>query len=111
MKRAILFALPAALALGLWARSSGAGDPAAERKIQPPPRLQDPKVPFEKYKLDNGLEVILHQDNSVPLVAIDIWYHVGSGDETPGKSGFAHLFEHMLFQGSQNVGTDRHFEV
>jgi predicted Zn-dependent peptidase len=113
MKRAILFALPAALALGLWARTSGAGDPApaAERKMMPPARLQDPKVPFEKYKLDNGLEVILHQDNSVPLVAIDVWYHVGSGDETPGKSGFAHLFEHMLFQGSQNVGSDRHFEI
>jgi len=71
----------------------------------------DPKIPFERYTLDNGLEVILHQDNSVPLVAVDIWYHVGSGDEVPGKSGFAHLFEHMLFQGSQHVGEDMHFEI
>jgi len=72
---------------------------------------KDPKVEFEKYKLDNGLEVILHKDNRVPLVSVNVWYHVGSGDETPGKSGFAHLFEHMLFQGSKHVGEDRHFEI
>ena len=71
----------------------------------------DPVVKFERYKLDNGLEVILHQDNSVPLVAVNVWYHVGSGNEVVGKSGFAHLFEHMLFQGSEHVGEDRHFEV
>ena len=71
----------------------------------------DPKIPFEKYTLDNGLEVILVPDQSVPLVAVSVWYHVGSGYETPGKSGFAHLFEHMLFQGSKHVGNDRHFEV
>ena len=66
-------------------------------------RADDPTVKFERYKLDNGMEVILHQDNSVPLVAVNVWYHVGSGDETLGKSGFAHLFEHMLFQGSEHI--------
>jgi zinc protease len=71
----------------------------------------DPKVALEKYKLDNGLEVILHPDSSVPLAYVSVWYHVGSGDEVTGKSGFAHLFEHMMFQGSVNVGEDRHFEV
>lgn len=71
----------------------------------------DPVVKFEKYHLDNGLEVILHQDKSVPLVAVNVWYHVGSGDETVGKSGFAHLFEHMLFQGSKHVGQDKHFDT
>lgn len=71
----------------------------------------DPVVKFEKYKLENGLEVILHQDKSVPLVAVNVWYHVGSGDETVGKSGFAHLFEHMLFQGSKHVGEDKHFDT
>lgn len=71
----------------------------------------DPKVDFEKYTLPNGLEVILHQDNSVPLVAVDVWYHVGSGNEVPGRSGFAHLFEHMLFQGSVHVGEDKHFSI
>ena len=72
----------------------------------------DPRIPFEKYTLPNGLEVILISDPSVPLVAVDVWYHVyGSGFEVVGKSGFAHLFEHMLFQGSKNVGEDKHFEI
>ena len=70
-----------------------------------------PKLSFVKYSLDNGMEVILHQDKSVPLVAVNVWYHVGSGDETYGKSGFAHLFEHMLFQGSEHVGADKHFAI
>lgn len=70
-----------------------------------------PEIAFERYTLDNGIEVILHQDNKVPLVAVDVWYHVGSGNEVPGRSGFAHLFEHMLFQGSKHVGEDRHFEI
>ncbi len=69
------------------------------------------EIPFERYTLPNGLEVILHQDNDVPLVAVDVWYHVGSGDEVPGKTGFAHLFEHMMFQGSKHVGEDKHFDV
>jgi zinc protease len=76
-----------------------------------PAAADDPVVKFERYRLANGLEVILHQDKRVPLVAVDVWYHVGSGDEKPGKSGFAHLFEHMLFQGSKHVGDDRHFDV
>ena len=74
-------------------------------------RADDPVVKFERYRLANGLEVILHQDKRVPLVAVDVWYHVGSGDEVTGRSGFAHLFEHMLFQGSKHVGDDRHFDV
>jgi len=66
-------------------------------------------IPFEEYTLPNGLKVILHEDNSVPITAVNIWYHVGSAYERPGRTGFAHLFEHMLFQGSQNVGDDQHF--
>ena len=62
-----------------------------------------PRIPFEKYKLPNGLEVILHEDHSTPIVAVDTWYHVGSGDELPGRTGFAHLFEHIMFMGSQHV--------
>ena len=76
-----------------------------------PAAHHDPELKFEKFTLPNGLEVLLIPDSSVPLVCVDVWYHVGSGDEVPGKSGFAHLFEHMLFQGSKNVGSDKHFEI
>ena len=65
-----------------------------------------PELQFEKYTLDNGLEVILHEDHSIPMVAVNIWYHVGSKNERPGRTGFAHLFEHMMFQGSENHDTD-----
>ena len=64
-----------------------------------------PRIPFEKYTLPNGLEVILHQDHTTPMIAVDTWYHVGSGDEKPGHTGFAHLFEHLMFMGSQHVPT------
>lgn len=62
-----------------------------------------PRIQFEKYKLPNGLEVILHEDHSTPIVAVDTWYHVGSGDEQVGRTGFAHLFEHIMFMGSLHV--------
>ncbi len=62
-----------------------------------------PKIAFEKYTLSNGLEVILHEDHSTPIVAVNTWYHVGSGDEKPGRTGFAHLFEHIMFMGSEHV--------
>jgi zinc protease len=64
---------------------------------------QVPRIDFEKFTLPNGLQVILHEDRSVPVVAVNVWYHVGSGDELPGRTGFAHLFEHIMFMGSQNV--------
>jgi len=66
----------------------------------PTPRLQ---VPYRQFRLANGLNVILHQDRSVPAVAVDVWYHVGSANEKPGRTGFAHLFEHLMFEGSKNV--------
>jgi zinc protease len=66
-------------------------------------------LPFTRHALGNGLRVVLHPDPSLPLVAINLWYHVGSKNERPGRTGFAHLFEHMLFQGSANVGTNAHF--
>jgi len=68
-------------------------------------------IPYKKYELDNGLTVILHEDLSDPLVHVDITYHVGSGREEVGKSGFAHFFEHMMFQGSENVGDEQHFKI
>ncbi len=68
------------------------------------------KIDYQKYKLKNGLEVILHEDKSDPLVAVAILYHVGSNREEKGRTGFAHLFEHMLFQESQHVGQDQFFK-
>lgn len=67
-------------------------------------------LPFEKYKLDNGLTVILNADKSDPITSLAILYHVGSNREVPGKTGFAHLFEHMMFQRSENVGEDQYFK-
>jgi zinc protease len=61
------------------------------------------QVKYEKYKLDNGLTVILHEDHSLPIVAVNTWYRVGAKDEPPGRSGFAHLFEHLMFMGTQRV--------
>lgn len=60
-------------------------------------------VPYEMFRLPNGLTVIVHEDRSAPIVSVNCWYHVGSGRETPGRTGFAHLFEHLMFEGSKNV--------
>ena len=68
-------------------------------------------LPFEKYTLDNGLNVILHEDNSDPIVSVSIYYHVGSNREVPGRTGFAHLFEHIMFQQSENVPEDQFFSL
>lgn len=68
-------------------------------------------VPYEKYTLENGLTVILHEDKSDPIAAVAIAFHVGSSREVPGKTGFAHLFEHMMFQRSENVGEDQLFKL
>ena len=69
-----------------------------------------PAMDFEKYTLDNGLQVILHEDHTIPTVAVNIWYHVGSKNEKPGRTGFAHLFEHLMFNGSEN-NNDDYFQV
>jgi zinc protease len=68
-------------------------------------------VPAETFTLPNGLTVVVHEDHSSPLVAVNVWYHVGSGREVAGRRGFAHLFEHMMFQGSANVADDQHFAI
>ncbi|QRN97466.1 insulinase family protein [Archangium violaceum] len=68
-------------------------------------------IPYEKYKLPNGLEVILARDTKLPVVAVNVWYHVGAYNEQPGRTGFAHLFEHMMFQGSKHVPDDVHISM
>src|SRR5580700_6458307 len=60
-------------------------------------------IPYEHFVLDNGLTVIVHEDHKAPIVAINTWYHVGSKNEKPGKTGFAHLFEHLMFGGSEHA--------
>jgi len=74
---------------------------------RPPIRLsaQSLRVPYQTFTLANGLKVIVHEDHSLPVVAVNVWYHVGSSDEKPGRTGFAHLFEHVMFMGSQHVPT------
>ena len=68
--------------------------------------LPIPDVAFQKFTLDNGLTLIVHEDHKAPIVAINIWYHVGSKNEKPGRTGFAHLFEHLMFNGSENYNDD-----
>ncbi len=70
-----------------------------------------PEIAADKTKLDNGLEVILHEDHRTPIVTVNVWYHVGSKDEPAGKNGFAHLFEHLMFQGSKHVPEDAYFRM
>jgi predicted Zn-dependent peptidase len=69
------------------------------------------RIPIETFRLPNGLFVSLSEDHTAPIVAVNLWYHVGSANEPPGRTGFAHLFEHMLFQGSADVDANEHFEL
>ena len=85
------------VALGLL--MTGAGALAGQAAVQ-----------YEHFTLDNGLSVYLVPDRTVPVVTVNVWYNVGSRNERPGRSGFAHLFEHMMFQGSANVGKGEHFQ-
>lgn len=86
---------------GTAALSQGA---APTKKAEPLPTIK-----YEKYKLKNGLEVILSEDHRLPLVAVNLWYHVGPANEREGRTGFAHLFEHMMFEGSKHIGSKAHF--
>ena len=96
----------APLAVGLVlaaAMVTASAAPAQSAGVKPPPV----KLEVEKYTLPNGLEVILREDHRLPLVAVNTWYHVGPANETAGRTGFAHLFEHMMFQSSGHVGEDQ----
>ena len=70
-----------------------------------------PRLEYQTFALPNGLKVILSQDKRLPMVAVNLWYHVGPANEIPGRTGFAHLFEHMMFQGSKHVAADTHFKL
>jgi zinc protease len=77
-----------------------AASPSAQTPAAPAPRIE---LPYTQFTLPNGLRVILHEDHSVPMVSVNMWYHVGSGRELPKRTGFAHLFEHLMFMGSGHV--------
>jgi len=81
--------------------------PAQESTLQ----VRPPKLEFTTHKLSNGLDVILLEDHAVPVINLQVWYHVGGKDEPPGHSGFAHLFEHLMFKGSAHVGPEEHSRI
>src|SRR5215831_15087225 len=98
----------AAAALALLAGTAAPSAPSQTPSQSPVETL--PQIAFEKYTLANGLEVILHEDHRMPEVAVDVWYKTGSRDEAPGHTGFAHLFEHIMFQGTKHIPEDKYFE-
>jgi zinc protease len=87
----------------LLAVGAGAATAAAPVKAAPLPAVE---IPYQKFVLTNGLTLIVHEDHKAPVVAVNVWYHVGSKDERPGRTGFAHLFEHLMFNGSENYKDD-----
>ncbi|MES2774536.1 MAG: pitrilysin family protein [Bacteroidota bacterium] len=97
------------LAAGLLANSAAWCQPKLIEKITR--KGNELVIPYEKYVLPNGLTVVVHEDHSDPIVHVDVTYHVGSAREEIGKSGFAHFFEHMMFQGSDDVGDEQHFKI
>src|SRR5438309_11697650 len=96
----------ALVALVLVLIVSFANGPAARAQqaaAAPAPAASRVEVPYTQFTLPNGLHVILHEDHTVPLLTVNVWYHVGSAREKPGRTGFAHLFEHLMFEGSGHV--------
>src|SRR6218665_3356278 len=84
---------------------------AAPAQVKTPAKSADITIPYEKFQLPNGLTVLVHEDHSDPIVYVDVTYHVGSAREQQGRSGFAHFFEHMMFQGSKHVADEQHFKI
>jgi zinc protease len=103
--RVSVAALFVAAALAIAAIGILACPLGAQEKTQ---EVRPPKLDFTAQKLPNGLQVILLEDHAVPVVSVQVWYHVGSKDEKPGRTGFAHLFEHLMFKGSAHVGPEEH---
>jgi predicted Zn-dependent peptidase len=94
----------------VWLTAAAFGFAALVSDAHPVRAATAVPLAVEKTKLSNGLEVILHEDHRTPIVAVNLWYHVGSKDEPAGKNGFAHLFEHVMFQGSKHVAEDTFFK-
>jgi zinc protease len=112
-RRALSFLAALLTAVPVLAAEAPPGKPTDAKASRPAktaaaapakPATDAPKIDFEKYTLSNGLTVILHVDRKLPIVNVNQWFHVGSKNEKPGRTGFAHLFEHLMFQGSKNTG-------
>ena len=93
-----------------YLKSAGAALTMALVAVNPVSAKSDIDIPYEKFVLDNGLTLVVHEDRKAPIVAVNVWYHVGSKNEKPGKTGFAHLFEHLMFNGSENFN-DEYFRA
>ena len=98
-----VMALAATATASLWS-----AEPQTTARAAAP---STPRLEHQTFTLPNGLKVILSQDKRLPMVAVNLWYHVGPANEIPGRTGFAHLFEHMMFQGSKHVAADTHFKL
>jgi len=90
------------LAASIALLSAGALHAAETTKPAVKNDIAIPDIPYTRFVLKNGLTLLVHEDHKTPVVAINTWYHVGSKNEKPGKTGFAHLFEHLMFSGSEN---------
>ncbi|MBX3479802.1 MAG: insulinase family protein [Caulobacter sp.] len=99
-------AVCAILAAPMMAPAAALAAPKAKPAATADQALPSIDIPYTKFVLPNGLTVIVHEDHKAPIVAVNIWYHVGAKNEPPGKTGFAHLFEHLMFNGSENFNTD-----
>ncbi len=106
MKRLLVILLAVSLSAPLTALAQRRKRAAAKAAVPPTEKAVLPPINFTQFTLDNGLRVIFHEDHSTPIVAVNLWYHVGSKNEVPGRTGFAHLFEHMMFQGSLHHDKD-----
>ncbi|HTR00910.1 MAG TPA: insulinase family protein, partial [Candidatus Acidoferrum sp.] len=105
--------LIAVAAIAIGSMSIQAADKTAGYKLLEtvPPSSTELVIPYSKFQLDNGLTVIVHEDHSDPLVHVDVTYHVGAAREEAQRSGFAHFFEHMMFEGSEHVADKEHFKT
>ncbi|MGA7920675.1 MAG: pitrilysin family protein [Candidatus Acidiferrales bacterium] len=110
-KRIAMLGVALGAATGILLSASWAVNAAPDQGQTASEKIKLPKLEFRDLKLDNGLRVILVPDHSAPVYAIDVCYDVGSRNERPGRTGFAHLFEHMMFQGSENVGKGEHYTL
>lgn len=116
--RSLKFSALAAICIVNFMSAQKKNLPSDMTTMAPPKFIEEVKrtgneivIPYKRYQLSNGMQIIIHEDHSDPIVYVDVTYHVGSSREQQGRSGFAHFFEHMMFQGSKNVGDEQHFKI